>query len=261
MKVTDKEGVGNRLLSALSAEEYDRVRPHLTRVELLPEQIIHYAEIPVSYVYFPETAALAYVYNTEEGVPLEVGTIANNGLAGVFVALGTRRTPNQTEVLIGGTALRLSANVMQAEAKRGGALSELVYRYAQATMVNAGQMQVCMRHHSLEERLACWLLLIYDSNSRKALPLTQAAIGQMLGVRRGGVSSAANHLQAKGLIKYSRGKLTILDREALVEFACRCFKVVSEEYESVFSEQSAGYSTSQTKYPDPRETENVLVRG
>lgn len=245
MKITGAEEIGNRLLASLPPEELARVRPHLVRVELVREQILHHPEVPLEHVYFPETAVLSHVFNTEEGVPLEVGLAGSNGLAGVCVALGTRRTPNHTEVLIGGTALRMSADVLEAEANRGGTLSELMRRYAQAIIVNGGQMQVCMRHHSLEERLACWLLLIYDPKPRKELPLTQAAIGQMLGVRRSGVSSSANRLQMKGLIKYSRGHLMIQDRDALAEFACNCLKVVSDEYEHVFEAKSAEASTLQ----------------
>lgn len=234
MNVTDNEEIGNRLLAAIPAKELARLCPHLTRVELDREQLVHHPELLLEHVYFPETAVLSYVHNTEDGMPLEVGLIGRNGLAGVCVALGTPRTPNQTEVLIGGTALRMSARSLREEMRSGGALADLLRRYAQATIVNAGQMQVCMRCHSLEERLAAWLLLI-DPLPRKTLPLKQEAIGQMLGVRRNRVSAAAHRMQAKGLIKYSRGLLMIQDRAALTEFACRCFKVVSDEYECVFS--------------------------
>lgn len=247
MKVTDNEVIGNRLLAALSPDELSRLRPHLTRVELAREQILHHPEMSLEHVYFPETAVLSYVFNTEDGVPFEVGLVGSNGVAGLCVALGTRRTPNHTEVLIGGSALRLNASVLEAEMGRVSSLSRLALCYAQATIVNGGQMQVCMRLHSLEERLACWLLLIYDPLPRKVLPLTQAAIGQMLGVSRNGVSASAKRLQARGLIKYSRGHLMIQDRDALAEFACNCFQVVSKEYERVFSERASAASAQQDK--------------
>lgn len=230
------------MLAALPAGELDRVRPLLARVELAREQVLHHAETPLEYVYFPETAVLSYVFNTEEGVPLEVGSAGNNGLAGVWVALGAGRTPYHTEVLIGGTALRMSADSLREELKRCPVLSALVYRYAQATIVHAGQMQVCMRLHSLEERLAGWLLLLYDLNPPRPLPLTQQAIGQMLGVRRSGVSEAAHHLQAKGLISYSRGQIAIPERQALAEFACNCYRVAQSEYERVFNEHEGAFT-------------------
>lgn len=250
MKATDNEGIGNRLLAALPPDELAGVCPHLTRVELAREQILHHSEVTLEHVYFPETAVLSYVFNTEDGVPFEVGLVGSNGVAGLCVALGTRRTPNHTEVLIGGSALRLNASVFEAEVRRVASLSRLALCYAQAAIVNAGQMQVCMRLHSLEERLACWLLLIYDPLPRKVLPLTQAAIGQMLGVPRNGVSASANQLRARGLIKYSRGNLMIQDRDALAEFACNCFQVVSEEYERVFSERTSGDSPGKIKIPN-----------
>jgi len=227
--------IKNRLLAALPAEEYDRVRPHLARLDLAQGQILHSPEMPLEQVYFPETAVLSYVFTTEDGVQLEVGNIGNNGLAGVGAARGVNRTPNQTEVLVGGTALWMSAASLRAEMKHDGALAVLLHRYAQATIVHAGQMQVCMRLHSLEKRLAGWLLLIHELRSQDALPLTQRAIGQMLGVRRSGVSDAAHQLQTNELINYSRGHITICNRQALAKFACNCFRVIHDEYERVFS--------------------------
>lgn len=224
----------NRLLAALPAEELERVRPHLARVAFEREEIVQHPETPIENVYFPETAVLSYVFNTEDGEPLEVGTVGSNGLAGLSVALGTLRTPNQTEVLIGGTALRMCAPALQAEAQRCGKLGVLLRRYAQATIVHGGQMQVCIRLHTLGERLAAWLLLLHDLNPRESLPLTQQSISQMLGVRRSGVSVAANRLQTEGLINYSRGQIEITDRQALVGFACKCYAVIRDEYERVF---------------------------
>ena len=236
MRVTDDAGFGNRLLGALPRPESSRVCSRLSRVELSTEQILHHPETPLEHVYFPETAVLSYVFITETGVPLEVGSVGSNGLAGVCVALGAHRTPNHTEVLIEGTALRMGAAALREEMGCSPFLSTLVYRYAQATIVHSGQMQVCTRLHSLGERLAGWLLLLYDLNPPRPLPLTQGAIGQMLGVRRSGVSEAANQLQGKGLITYSRGRIAIPARQALAEFACNCYRVVQEEYERVFSD-------------------------
>ncbi|HVF87644.1 MAG TPA: Crp/Fnr family transcriptional regulator [Pyrinomonadaceae bacterium] len=233
--VAPQNDIKNRLLAALSAEEYGRVIPHLASVALSQGQIVHHPELPLEYVYFPETAVMSFVFITEDGVPLEVGTVGNNGLAGISASLGVNRTPNQTEVLIGGTAWRMSTTRLRAEILHGGALAELLPRYAQATIVHSGQMQVCMRLHSLEERLAGWLLLIYELRPQEALPLTQRSIGQMLGVRRSGVSDAANYLLTKGLISYSRGHITICDQPALAEFSCSCSRVIHDEYERVFS--------------------------
>lgn len=235
-----RSDIKNRLLAALPSEEFDRVHARLTRVEVAREQVLHHQETPIEYVYFPESAVLSYVFITEDGVPLEVGTVGSNGLAGVSAALGVIRTPNATEVLISGTALQMSATLLQAETKRGGVLAELLRRYAQATIVHAGQMQVCIRLHSLEERLAGWLLLLHELRSRDALPLTHQAIGQMLGVRRSGVSDAAHQLQTHGLIKYSRGLITVRDRQALTEFSCNCSRVIHNEYERVFLDQVSG---------------------
>lgn len=226
---------GNRLLASLPANEYERLRPHLTRVELAPRQIIHFAETPIEHVYFPESAVLSYVFTTEDGTPLEVGTVGSNGVANVCVALGTDRTPNSTEVLLSGAAHRMSADVLRAEVKRDGALGVLLRRYAQAASVHAGQMQVCMRLHSQAERLAGWLLLIDEATQHERMPLTHADIGMMLGVTRSSISTIAGQLQAANLIDYSRGYIRVLDRHSTADYACNCFRIIHDEYERVFA--------------------------
>ena len=237
VKVVEKLVCKNRLLAELPADEYNRVRQHLTFIDLTQGETLFHPETPLEYVYFPETAVLSYVFNTEDGVALEVGTVGRNGLAGVSVALDTFRTPNAVEVLIGGAALRMSAHRLRSQMNLGGALPAMLYRYAQATIVHSGQMQVCGRLHSPAERLAGWLLLIYNLNPPRMLPLTHEAIGQMLGVRRSGVTEVANQLRTQGLITYSRGQIAICDREALTDFACKCVRVISDEYERVFKAQ------------------------
>lgn len=225
----------NRLLEALPTEEYVRLRPLLSPVDVVQEQILHHPDVPAEHVYFPQSAVLSYVFSTEDGVPLEVGMVGRNGMAGVWLTLDTERTPNYTEVLIGGTALRMSAQTLLQEVARGGTLPKLLHRSAQAAAVHSGQMQVCMRLHSMEVRLAGWLLLLHDLRPSDTLPLTQRAIGQMLGVRRQGVSDSAHRLQSDKLISYSRGRIVINDRDALQNFACNCYEVIHREYELVFA--------------------------
>ncbi len=234
-KLSLQRDVKNRLLEALPTEDYVRVQAHLHSVELTREQILHHAEAAIEHVYFPQTAVLSFVFISEDGVSLEVGTVGNNGLAGVSIALGVDRTPNHTEVLMTGTALRMSTLALRNEVERGGKFPKLLYAYAQAVNVHAAQAQVCLRLHTMEERLAGWLLLLHNLRPQETLPLTQRAIGQMLGVRRRGVSESARQLQTSGLISYSRGQITICDPSALEDFACHCSQVIHQEYERVFS--------------------------
>lgn len=202
----------NRLLAVLAeTTEGACVAAHLTPIELTPGQILHHAEQAIEDVYFPLTVILSCVYNSENGVSLEVGTIGNNGLAGISIALGTNRTPYATEVLIGGAAWRMKAKALQSllHSDEAETLKKLLLRYAHASLVHSGQMQVCLRMHGLEVRLAGWLRLLYDFNCQAILPLTHYAIGQMLGVRRTVVTLALGHLQTARLVGVTRGRITI----------------------------------------------------
>ncbi|MGA9997707.1 MAG: Crp/Fnr family transcriptional regulator [Pyrinomonadaceae bacterium] len=220
----------NWILSALPPEDYERLAPHLEPVNLTLNQTIYPPHTPVTHVYFPENAMISVVANSTDGASVEVGVIGREGMSGVAALLGVDgTTPTESMVQIADGALRMSAEVMRAEFNRSGAFQDRVLRYMQAYTIQTGQSAACNRIHTVEERLARWLLMTHDRAASDKLALTQEFIAMMLGCRRAGVTSAAITLQGDGFIRYSRGHITLLDRAGLEEFSCECYQIVKTE--------------------------------
>jgi CRP-like cAMP-binding protein len=161
--------------------------------------------------------------------------VGNDGIVGIPAALGDNIATTTTTVQVPDSAMRMKASVLKSEFRRGGVLQSLLLRYIQALFALTSQNAACNRLHHLEERLARWLLLVYDRVESNELPLTQEFISQMLGVRRSGVTEAANMLQQAGLIRYTRGKVTILNREDLEAASCECYEIIKGEYARLLS--------------------------
>ena len=151
------------------------------------------------------------------------------GMVGVALFMGGETTPSRAVVQSAGVAYRLSGSAVKDEFRRGGAMQHLLLRYTQALLTQMAQTAVCNRHHSVDQQLCRWLLLSLDRLSSNELKMTQELIANMLGVRREGVTEAAGKLQAAGVIRYSRGRITVLDRAALEAHACECYAVVKQE--------------------------------
>ncbi|HEV7803859.1 MAG TPA: Crp/Fnr family transcriptional regulator, partial [Burkholderiales bacterium] len=221
----------NRLLAALPAELYERLRPELELVPLKLGASVYEAGSKLSYVYLPTTAIVSLLYVMKDGASAEIAVVGNEGLVGIALFMGGETTPSRAVVQSAGHAFRLRAQVLKREFEAGGALQHLLLRYTQALITQMAQTAVCNRHHTLEQQLCRWLLLSLDRLPSNELAMTQELIANMLGVRREGVTEAAGKLQAAGLIEYSRGRITVLDRTKLETKVCECYAVVKREYD------------------------------
>lgn len=232
----------NRLLAALPSQEYQRLLPQLETVDLELEQVLYQPGEAIDYVYFPHRSLISLVMVLQDGSTAEVGLVGDSGMVGVPVILGSDISFNLAIVQIAGNAMRLRADRLKAAFKQGGALQALLLRYVQALLSQVSQTAACNRLHSIEARLARWLLLAQDAVDADQLQLTQEFIAQMLGVRRAGVTVTASALQQAGLIHYSRGKITILNRQGLQAVACECYRLIEDEHDRLLSQINPQFS-------------------
>lgn len=228
----------NRILAALSREEYERLSPYLEEVELRLGDILARPDEKIEYAYFPHCATISVVALMTDGSEIEVGVIGNEGVFGLPLVLGTQSVPLQAVVQIADGATRIKADVFIEEVTRCGRLNKILLQYAQAFFIQTAQTAACNRLHHLDERLARWLLMCQDRINSDRLQSTHEFISVMLGVRRAGVSEAAHRLQAEGLINYSRGSIKILDRQGLEAVSCECYAVVKREFDRLSVHQA-----------------------
>jgi CRP-like cAMP-binding protein len=221
----------NHLLAALASPEYERWVPALETVVLPLGEVLYEPGDTLTHVYFPATAIVSLLYVMENGASAEIAVVGNEGIVGISLFMGGQSTPSRAVVQSAGTAFRLDAGIMKSEFDRNGQVLHLFLRYTQALITQMAQTAVCNRHHNLDQQLCRWLLLSLDRLDRDELIMTQELISNMLGVRREGVTEAALKLQAAGLIRYSRGRITVLDRAGIERGACECYKVVKNEYD------------------------------
>jgi CRP-like cAMP-binding protein len=231
MVATLNQPTGNRLLSALPADQYARLRPHLKMVEFALGEVIYEFAGQLDYVFFPTTSIVSLLYTMENGTSAEMGLTGNDGVVGIAVFMGGGTMPNRAVVQSAGAALKMKAKVLQDEFARGGKFQQLLLRYTQALITQISQTAVCNRLHSVEQQLCRWLLLSHDRLNTDELVMTQELIADMLGVRREGVTVAAGRLQDAGAISYVRGHIQILNRQKLEETVCECYQVVRDEFE------------------------------
>jgi CRP-like cAMP-binding protein len=228
--------IQNQLLSALPTQEYQRLLPNLESVSLPLKQIIYAPNEPIEYVYFPNNGIVSLVNVTEDGGTVEAATVGNEGMVGIPVLLGADKMVSQAIVQIVGDALRMKADVFKREVTPGTQLYNLLLRYTLALMNLISQSVACNSLHPVEQRCCRWLLLCQDRVKSEQFLLTQEFLAQMLGVRRATVSGVAATLQQAGLIRYSRGKITICDRPGLEASSCECYRIVKEEFERLLKE-------------------------
>ena len=230
VKHTD-DALMNHLLAALPADEFSRLKPSLEPVSLALGDVIYESGEQLEHIYFPTTAIISLLYIMENGSTAEIGMSGNDGLVGIALYMGGSTTPSRAVVQSAGNAFRLPSTSLTDEFSRGGVFQKILLRYTQSLMTQISQTAVCNRLHSVEKQLCRWLLINHDLLRSNKLIMTHDLIANMLGVRREGVSIAAGHLQEKGLIKYVRGTITMLDRDALELAACECYRVVKDEYD------------------------------
>ena len=222
---------GNRLLAALPAADAEWLAPHLERVMLVIGQVLAEPGEPFEHVYFPETAVVSVVNRMADGAAVEVGTIGNEGMAGLAAYLDAEASESQTFCQLPGAALRVPAAVVTEAAARRG-VRRLLNRYAQAYLTLVAQGAACNRLHHIEARCARWLLTTHDRvGGADAFPLKQEFLAVMLGVRRPGVTVAAGALQDAGLIRYRRGGVRVLDRAGLEAASCECYGIVRRHFD------------------------------
>ena len=226
--------IQNKILAALPADEYERLSRHLTHVSMPLGEIVYETEGRINDVYFVNAGVISLVANLKDGGSVEVGIVGNDGMTGLSIFLGDDISQNQAIVQIADGAMRMSADVLRDELKRGGTLPDLLMRTTLAMLKQVQQTAACNGSHIVGQRLARWLLMCHDRVPGDELLLTQEFIAQMLGIRRSGVSEAASGLQSQGLISYSRGHITIINRSGLEKFACECYGIVRAEYDRLF---------------------------
>jgi CRP-like cAMP-binding protein len=225
---SDKRG-GNELLASLPLEHYNQWKDHLRLVDLPLGQSLYEAGRESSSVIFPVSCIVSLLQAMENGASTEIAVVGCEGVVGVQLFMGGRSTLSRAVVQSAGTALELPADMLLKEFEKGGPVMHLLLRYTQVLITQMAQTAVCNRHHTLHQQLCRWLLESLDRLVGNELTMTQELIGNMLGVRRSGVTEAARVLQDLGAIQYRRGRITVLDRAILEQRACECYGVVKAE--------------------------------
>jgi CRP-like cAMP-binding protein len=228
----------NQILDALPGEERERLFPHLQRVELPLGMSLYESGDAQRHIYFPTDAIVSLLYVLADGASAEIAVVGNEGVIGVSLFMGGETTPSRAIVQSAGFAYRLTGARLKEEFNRHGQMLHMLLRYTQSLITQMAQTAVCNRHHSLDQQLCRWLLLSLDRLAGDHLDMTQELIANMLGVRREGVTTAAGKLQRLGVIRYSRGRITVLDRPQLESLSCECYAVVKKETDRLLPQRS-----------------------
>jgi CRP-like cAMP-binding protein len=229
----------NQLLAALPAADWKRWLPELEWIDLPLGEVLYESGNLQTHVYFPATAIVSLLYVMESGASAEIAVVGREGVVGISLFMGGESTPSRAVVQSAGQGFRMKAPAIKDEFNRSGPAMHLLLRYTQALITQMAQTAVCNRHHSVDQQLCRWLLLSMDRLQGNELVMTQELIANMLGVRREGVTEGALRLQKAGLIRYSRGRITVLDRPGLERRTCECYAVVKKEYDRLLPEQIA----------------------
>jgi len=232
-KTADKN---NQILAALPEEEASRffAQQQPQSVQLKPGTILYMPDERLEYVYFPLKGVVSLLVTLADGGTVESGVVGNEGVVGISAVLGADVTTNQALVQDSGSALRIKTTALRAFMKQSGALHDLLLRFTHTLITQISQTAACNRIHTVNERLARWLLMTHDRVDGDTCELTHDFLARMLGTRRSGVTVAASTLREAGMINYTRGSVSILDREALEEASCECYRNVKIEYDRLF---------------------------
>jgi CRP-like cAMP-binding protein len=225
--------VQNVVLRGLPPDAFARLRPHLRRVQLKRQQILQEAHRPIDGVSFIERGVAILLARTKRDGPVGVATIGRGGLAGVPVVLGTMRSPHRCLVQVPGEALQIGSKDLRRAMDENPLLRQLLMNYVQALLVQISQTALCNARHSLEQRLARWLLLSRDWLDSDTIPLTHDLFSTMLGVRRAGVTTALERLALRGAVRKARGRVEIVDRTLIERISCECYQTIANEYQRV----------------------------
>lgn len=236
----------NRLLSLLSDDDYERLRPHFSHAVLEYRKSLYEASRPIEQVYFPIDGVASLVITTAEGDSAEVGTIGSEGMVGLPVVLGDSEAPSSVYVQVPGTALQMDAGTFRSQLGHSPTLNLIMLRYAHAFFNQVAQSATCAHLHRVEQRCCRWLLMTRDRMPSGEFLLTHEFLGMMLGVRRTTVTEVMGVLQKAGLIRYRRGHVSILDQEALRQRACECYDVSKLEFDRLLGDTPLAPRTDKT---------------
>lgn len=225
--------IENSLLAAIPRKAYQRMLAGLEPVILNFGEVLYEPGETIRHVYFPGASLVSLLTLADGHLALEVGLIGREGMVGIPLVLGHSRSLVRALVQGEGVALRMTSAKFLREFRDNPLLQRELYRYTHALMAQISQTAACNRFHVVEKRLARWLLMTHDRVKSDQFRMTHEFLGHMLGVRRVGVTKAAQALQKRGLIRYSRGNITILDRKSLEASACECYEVVKDMHDGV----------------------------
>ncbi len=232
MKAASRKRVRpNELLSALPAKDYAQLASHLELVNLRLGEVLYEPGQLQNWVYFPAGSVISKLYVMDNGGTGAIALVGIEGAVGFSLYMGGRRAPTQAMVQSAGPAYRLKGDILRREFETDGVLRQLMLRYTEALLIQIGQTAVCNRHHTIDQQLCRWLLMILDRLPSNDMVMTHELIARMLGVRREGVTEAAGKLQGEGIVRYSRGRITVLDRPQMESLACECYETVRRELE------------------------------
>lgn len=220
----------NAILAALLGTEYRRLLPRLEHVALEAGEILYRADQEIEAVYFPDDAVVAMVDTAHDGRTIEVGVIGREGMIGINIFLGGVTTPDKALVQLPGGAMRMSSKDLRREARFGSPLQRLLLDYTRTLVAVISKSVACSQHHSIEQRLARWLLTMSDYAAGREFAMVHASMAAMLGVRRVSVTEAARRLQAARLIDYRRGRIRVLDKAGLRRKCCACYGFIRRQY-------------------------------
>jgi CRP-like cAMP-binding protein len=220
--------IGNKILRALPQYEFSRLVEHLERVHLEKGEVVYIAGDTLRYAYFPVNGLLSLISTTEIGASIELAGVGNEGMVGLAMIDKSRTISYDVNVPVATDAWRIKVEVLQEEFDRREGLHDLMLSYVNMLLTQISQSSVCHRFHSLEEALSNWLLVVRVRVNSNTLNLTQELISNALGVPRTGITMAAGSLQRAGLIRYSRGKIVILDPAKLEDKACECYRIIRD---------------------------------
>ena len=221
----------NLLLSHLTPDEHRALSPDLQVVRLELGQILHAPDEKIKHVYFPATSLISLLASLDNGDSVETGLIGSEGIVGTSIALGVEAGNSLALVQGSGIALRLPSSSLPPFLKDGGIFRQKTFEFINSLFAQTAQTAACNRAHSVSQRLARWLLLTHDRIEGDELELTHELIARMLGSRRAGVSVAANDLREAGLISYTRGRVTVIDRPGLEAASCECYRMVKTHFD------------------------------
>lgn len=230
--------IENKLLTSLPKDERERLQPYLQPVAMQHKQPLIDYDQPIEAVWFPHDAVTSTVVDTTEGIRIEVGLTGYDGMVGLSLLFGVQRSNTTVFVQIPGQGTRMSSKDFQEHVvKPGGPLKDLLLVYVQSFMAMMAQAGACNSLHDVHERMCRWILMVHDRAQKDEFPLTQEFLAIMLGVRRASVTVAAGRLQEAGIIRYTRGSITVMNRQRLEESCCECYVFIKDQTDRIFGDQ------------------------